>query len=328
MFQAKPWVLDRIEQSFWVFIKNPLALVAPLALFQIIMIALLPQIGISMILWGNFIETSSISSVLYITMSLAIIYAMLYVILIIPITIWVMKWAADLINGKDIIMQDMIRYGFYKISDAFKVYWYMFSYAYLVPALCFIVAGIITLYGLYFDNVVISALWWGLMTLSIFYALIQWVYRGLESTFGVGWAIFEENFSKQQFQLSIGLTRGKWWRILWNFFLIAIISSFLLTPITWLIWSIAFIWTISSGIDIESFLQPSNENIEKNLKNFIGNIWGFNLSTFLMTSISQILWSIVSAFIILFSLIFYVRLKQEVGIKNTPIRESFVNNEL
>jgi GTP-binding protein EngB required for normal cell division len=56
------------------------------------------------------------------------------------------------------MMQDMVGYGFQKISDAFKVYWYMFAYAYLAPALCFILAGLIMLYGLYFNNGVISSI--------------------------------------------------------------------------------------------------------------------------------------------------------------------------
>lgn len=328
MFQAKASVLDRIEQSFWVFIKNPIALVAPLALFQIIMIVLLPQLGMSMILWWNFMETSSISSVLYMTMSLAIIYALFFVILIIPITIWVMKWAADLINGKEIMMQDMVGYGFQKISDAFKVYWYMFAYAYLAPALCFIVAGLIMLYGLYFNNGVISSIWWGLMTISVIYAAIQWVYRWLKSTFGVGGAIFEEDFSKEQFQLGISFTKWKWWRILWNFLLIWIISSLLLSLITGLIWSISFMWTASSGIDIESFMQPTSSDIQQNIESYIGNMGGFSLISLIIDSISQLLWSIVSAFLILFTLIFYIRLKEEAQIESIPIQESFVTSEL
>jgi hypothetical protein len=49
MFEVKNGVLDRIEQTFSIFIKNPLTLIAPLALFQILMIVLLPQIGMSVI---------------------------------------------------------------------------------------------------------------------------------------------------------------------------------------------------------------------------------------------------------------------------------------
>jgi len=135
MFQAKQWVLDRIEQSFWIFIQQPLPLIGVLALFQIVMIELIPAVWMSMILWWNFINTSSISSIIYITLSIAVIYALFYVILLIPISIGIMKWISNIILGKHIQTQDTIWYWFQRLSDSFSVYWYMFKYVYLAPAI-------------------------------------------------------------------------------------------------------------------------------------------------------------------------------------------------
>lgn len=328
MFQAKEWVLDRIEQTFSILIQNPIALISPIAIFQIIMIVILPQIGMGLILWWNFMETSSVSSLLYITMSLAITYGLFYVILIIPVTLWVMKWASDLIEWKDITVQDMLGYGFQKLSDSFKVYWYMFAYAYLVPALCFIVAGSIMLYGLYFNNEGISSLAWWLMVVSVIYAAIQWIYRWLKSSFAIWSAVYEEDFSQEQFNTSVSYTKWKWWRIFWNFFLIWMITALLMGLVSGLIWSISFMWTVHSGIDINSLLGQADTDIQTSIENFIGDRSGINIFKIITDSISQVLGSVVSAFMLLFTIIFYIRLKQETNQQKTPIQESYISTEL
>jgi hypothetical protein len=282
------------------------------------MIVLLPQIGMSVIFWWNFMETSSVSSLMYMTFSLAIIYGFLYLILIIPLTLSVIKWASELIQWKKITLQALIQYGFHKLSDSFKVYWYMFAYAYLIPALCFITAGFIMLLGLYLNNAAISSIAWILMVFSIIFGTIQWIYRGVKSTFAIGSAIYEEDFSKQRFQNSVSLTHNNWWRILWNFMLVWIISWLLVWLISWLLWSISFMGTANSWIDINGLLQPADQDIQANIESFMGNIWGFSFIKIIIDSISQIITSSVSVFIIIFTLIFYIRLKDEAWIISSP----------
>ncbi len=328
MYQAKEWVLDRIEQSFSILIKNPLALISPLIIFQIVMIVILPQIAMSIILWWNFMETISVSSVLYITLSLAIIYGLFYVILIIPITIWIIKWASELIKGKDITGRSTVEYGFKKLRDSFKVYWYMFAYAYLVPALCFIVAWIIMLYGLYFNNEVISSIAWWLMVLSVIYAAIQWIYRWVKATFAIGSAIYEEDFSKEQFNNSVLYTQWKWWRIFWNFFLVGVITALLMWLVSGLLWSISFMGAVNSGIDINALITPADQDIQSSIENFIWDSSGQSMIKFIIDSISQILWSAVSVFMLIFTLIFYIRLKQEFAEWKIFSKTEYINSEL
>ena len=327
MFQAKQWVLDRIEQSFWIFIQQPLPLIGVLALFQIVMIELIPAVWMSMILWWNFINTSSISSIIYITLSIAVIYALFYVILLIPISIGIMKWISNIILGKHIQTQDTIWYWFQRLSDSFSVYWYMFKYVYLAPAIWFIIAWCITLYWLYFNNDIISSIWGGLMIAAWIYALFQWIYRWLKSSFAITWAVYENDFSLRQFNFSVSTTKGKWWRILWNFFVVGLICSLLLWLSSWVLWSISFIWTTSSGINIESVLQANNQDMQENLESFIGDIWDFSLMNLIINSISQVLWAIVTVFVIIFSIIFYLRLKLE-SQESIKGENSTVNNEL
>lgn len=328
MLEAKQWVLDRIEQSFWVFIQNPLGLVMPLVLFQIVMIVLLPQIGMSVIFGWNFMQTSNVSTVLYMTMSIALIYATFYVILIIPVTISVIKWASDLIHWKNISAQTMIEYGFRKLSESFKVYWYMFAYAYLIPALCFIGAGFLVLLWLFLKVEVVSTIGWILMWISIIFWLVLWIYRWLKSTFAIWSAIYENDFSKEQFQKGISVTDNNWWRILWNFLLIWLISWLLMSLVTGFIWSITFLGTTSSWIDIESILQPWGWNIQESIEGYMNNMWGISISEIITKSISQILWSIVSAFMIVFTLIFYLRLKKESEWESILEQESFISDQL
>lgn len=306
MLSAKSWVLDRIEQSFSVFIKHPIALVIPLSIFQIIMIELIPALSVSIIFWGNLIDTMSINSLFYIAISLALIYALFYVVLLIPVTLGIIKWASDILHGKTVYLKEVLFYGFSKIFDAFRVYWFLFAYAYLIPALCFIFAWCILLSGLFLDNDLISYIGWWLMIASSVYALIQWIYRGIKWSFWIAWAIYENDFSKQQFIASVQYTNGNWWRIVWNYLLLWVMSALVMGIFWWIIWAVWFIWN-----DSINMFSSANEINSWTLEQFIWNLWNFSVFIFIINSISQILGSIVSAFVIVFSLILYLRLKDE-----------------
>jgi len=304
-FIPKIWVLDRIEQSFQIFIKHPFALVIPLAIFHIVMIEILPVIWTNVLLSNNHIDTTSITSLVYLVIGISVIYALFFLILIIPITIWIIKWVSDIIHWKHIHMQEMMIYGVTQIWKAFKIYWYMFAYAYLIPALCFIAAWIITLAAMHTGNEPFVSLWTGLMVASAIYASIQGIYRWIKSSFSIPWAIYENDFSEEYFYKTISYTQWKWWRIVWNFILVGIIAALLMWLVGWLLWAI---WFISNdSLNILSEYETSSLGFEW----IVWSIWSFNLVTFIINSISQILASIVTAFMIVFSLVFYIRLKYE-----------------
>jgi len=305
MLEAKEWVLDRIEQSFMIFIKNPIALVLPLAIFQIIFIGIIPTFWMNIIFQSNFLNSLSMTSQLYSIISLWVIYIFLYLMLIIPLTLGTMKWVVDVINWKEIQSGEIIRSGFLKISDAFKVYWYMFTYAYLIPAICFIASGIILIYGLYFGSEIASSLWWILVVISTLFAIVWCIYRWLKSSFALSSAIQEKDFSQHQFNKSISYTHKNWWRILWNFMLIWVIATLLSWLISWVTWSLSLI--SESDIDIVWILQ----NRDESLQDIVSSMWNVDLMSLINTIISQIIWSIITVFVMIFSVIFYLRLKME-----------------
>jgi len=97
MITAKEKVLDRIEQTFSVFIKNPIALITPLLVVNFIMISVAPLFLAHYFLSMSFINMNDIIQSLYILFIVAIIYGIVYMILVIPATLATMKAISDII---------------------------------------------------------------------------------------------------------------------------------------------------------------------------------------------------------------------------------------
>ncbi len=310
MLTAKAWVLDRIEQTFKTFIQNPIALITPLFAVNFVMMTIAPIFFMQYFFTSNIDNLNNIIQSLYILIVAALIYGIIYMILIIPATISTLKTSADILWRKKVSLGENIWYGFRKLWKAFSVYWYMFAYAYLVPAICFIVAWLIMIYGLYTEEPTIRVVWSILMWVAWLYALVQWVYRGLKSSFAVVAAVLHEDYSKSQFQKGILVTHNNWWRILGNFLLVWLIAWLSMGLITGLLGSISF---LSSGIN--DFI-PTNEEVSiSDLQNTFSAMWTFNIWAFIIDSITQILSTIVTAFIMVFSMIFFMRLRDEAGQK-------------
>ncbi len=85
--------------------------------------------------------------------------------------------------------------------------------------------------------------------------------------------------------------------------------------------------TVNSGIDINSLLQPADQDIQTSIENFVGDMSGISIIKIITDIISQILGSIVSVFMILFTLVFYIRLKQESQPKKVSKEKIYVATE-
>ncbi len=309
MFQAKPWVLDRIEQSFWIFFKRPLMIILPFLLFHIVMFIIIPEIW-KFTLWPILMQQNSISSTIHILALLGLSYALIYLMGMIPITYATIKTICETTSWESTDMKKNIKEGFSLIGKIFTVYWFIFAYAYLMPALCFIAGGSLLLGGIIWDIEILRNVWMIFMWLSFLYAIIQWVYRGLKTSFALSSAIYNQNYEKQTFETSIRMTDGKWWRILGNFLLVWLIGWLMIGLVSWFIESLVFLWG-SNENNVLSFLQGEEFfNIEK-LQNMFGEILSFNIFTLIADICNTILNTIFTTFIIVFSVVFYLRLRDE-----------------
>lgn len=114
MFHTKAGVLDRIGQSFSLFMQAPIALVLPLAVFNIVMTLALPAIIFAFFPLTN-IDTQNISVLISLVISLALVYVIIYITLLIPISSSIIKSTFDIIRQKPVNIQSNIAYGFSKL---------------------------------------------------------------------------------------------------------------------------------------------------------------------------------------------------------------------
>lgn len=270
-------VLDRIEQTFTLFLKNPLVYILPLALLNIFALVIIPDVFMALF-WDIILAQNRASTAIIIIIMIWGIYAIAYLTLIIPTTLLIIKNAVDASQKQEIDVRKNISYSFENIWNSFSMYWYIFRYVYLVPALVFIAGWFLMLFWMITNNQMLLNISYAIMVLAGVYALIQWIYRGVKTKFSLYSAVYNNDFSKERFSSSIAITQWKWWRVVWNFFVAWMIAGLVVWLINWLINSIWFMWTDYSGMlwnmgDESLSRQESLESIMESYTSF--SILGF-----------------------------------------------------
>ena len=223
-----------------------------------------------------------------------------------------MKSICDIMKGNSADLKENILYWFSRILKAFAVYWYTFAYVLLVPALCFIVTGILFLIGMIIHNEILQLVWGVGMGVSAVYAAIQSIYRWIKTSFCISNAVYHDDYTKENFEKSIRITDKNWWRILGNLMLVGIIGGLLMWLITNLIWSLSFASTDFGGIQDALLWLWQDETInESSLQDILGQFQGNGMLSLITDIISQILGSIFSVFMLVFIIVFFRRLEIE-----------------
>lgn len=321
-------VLDRIEYSFSIFKRNFFKIIAPFFIFNFIFFWFIYLIFINYIVWIiwniNFELYDNFLSIVYSTqwvlfISIILFLFLLNVFLYIPIILATINITHKTYLNEKVSLEESILFGFGNIFNAFKTYWYMFKYIYLLPAILFIVWWI--LFNVIFIWDIQGDTWDILKQISIFLMIFSFllfivfsIYRWLRASFVLYSATSKEEFTQNNFNLNLRITKGKLWRILWNFLLIGFIVWFLTGFIEWIFnifipEPLAILW-------LEEFIQ-SLENIssQQELQNAISNsnfeVTFSNITYFISTFVTQLLATIWSVFIIVFTYIFMLRLEEE-----------------
>lgn len=328
LFSAKEKFLDRVEQSFGIFIHNWKFIVLPVLFFNIITLVVTPYIialvllnifPISDIFSENPWDISAIIDIAIIAGAIIMTLIIPYVLFLVSVQISVIKAIKESILGNDVTISSLFQYSFSHLFQSFKTYWYIFSYTLLLPSLIFIAWGILLNIGLYFktsSTEVFTIIWWSLMWISVILALFFFIYRGTKSTFALVSAIDKDEFTKDNFSCSVSLTDNKWWRIFWNIFGVAFLWWLLISLIGGIGESLAFFgndWSRVSQIETQ---QQELLYALESLAQF--NIF-YLLNSIFQTTLSTVLW----VFISVFTYVFFKRLEVEKVdiLKDQPIEE-------
>lgn len=317
-------VLDRIEQSFELFKVWFKLLVIPFFVYYLISFVftwiIIGYIWYSRILesfmtnWNSSILVNIFSSSKFVLIAtLFIFFLIIYLTIYMPFIVYSIRVIWNIYNKKPIWdFKANFIYAISKILEMMKTYWYIFAYVALIPSFFFILWGWIFNASYFMDlDSSIKFIWWTLMVIWILLFIVFSLYRWLKTTFSLYSAIDNDDYTKENFNSSIKITKNKWWRILWNLMFVWIIVS----SLSWIASSVISLFFSSNSWYsdlISSFwswnsldLSSLNSTIWKTMADF--SFFNYIVSGFFQLFISTV-WKI---FAIIFVYVFYKRLTFE-----------------
>ena len=328
MIDIQEWVFDRIEQSFTLLKNNFLWLFLPFFLYNFISIVIVWTISkyytMSSLAWIDdmkgldlfeFLNNSSVVIWITIWITLYIIYLILYVIVL----LWFLKSIRQVVNWEKISILDNLKYWVLNFNNSMKTYWYIFAYIALIPSLLFIIWWALFSLSLSIPDLnFLKSIWGTIIILSLIIFAFFAIYRWVKSTFSLYAAVNENSFTKKNFIFSIKITDFNWMRIFWNFLLVWIMISIISSIISWIIWSLLFFsnggWSIidlfmSSIYKWWHIWNPNMWDIKNIINDYVNN---FSIFWELISNfIKNILTTVFSVYLLIFTYIFFLRLKEE-----------------
>lgn len=312
--QVKAWVFDRIGQSFVLLKNNFMDFFMPLFLYNLISVVVIWTIAMWFFfsnMWNimnrsidffSFLNNSFVVISIAVWMVLFIVYLILYI----PVLLWLIKWIKQASEWEEVTTMENLVYWFSRLTNSFKTYWYIFSYVALIPAMIFIIGWILFNAWFYFDWFgFFKSLWVSLMVLWGLLFLVFALYRWVKARFALYSAINHDNFKKDDFLNSVNITNYNWFRIVWNYLLLWLIISI----VSWFIWWILKLYSYS-WVDFTSI---------RNIDDIMNIASGFSIKIQILSwFLNNVLSTIWAVFVIIFTYLFFLRLKSESGsIANT-----------
>jgi len=321
--KAQEKVLDRIEQSFEILKKAFVYLVAPFFvyyMFSFVFFALLILYFVFSWFFLSIFNTMDYNNFflffsnpkIILLISLGMFFWLIYLLLYIPFFIYAIKTIWDFYKwAEKVDFKENFLYSLNRFLNIMKTYWYIFAYVALIPALIFILWGAIFNIGYFLKwDDIYKTIWWSLMWIWTFLFIAFAVYRWIKSTFSVYSAVDSDDFTRENFTVSIRITEKKWWRILWNVMLVWII--------VWLLSWIAsnfFSLFFSNSSSLSSL--SSNISSQEFIKEFMSNFSYFNY--FVSWFFEMFISTVGKVFILIFIYVFYKRLFNEYTDSNITV---------
>ena len=324
---AKAEIFDRIEQSFELFKNNFLWLFLPIFLYTFFTVTLFMNIVNYFLInfwekfWTNWTDILSIFENSYtiiaivIFIHLAILYVTLYIIFILA----TIKWVKQAYNWEIVNYKENIKYWFKNLFESFKTYWYIFAYVALIPAMVWIIWWLFSIYWMHYNNDDFTKIWIFFSIFALIFFIFFSIYRWTKSNFAISSAVDKNIFNKQNFDFSIKITKNNFWRIFWNFLLLRLIIWFA----TWIVNQIIWLFGSSFDFNIEDMINLKDSHNPEAITNFVHNTLSSYspLKKLLLDFLSDIIATISSVFLLIFTYIFFKRLE----IENNPETEKEEN---
>lgn len=328
MMKPKKDVFDRIEQTFVLFKNNFNGIFIPILLYQLVTIAVLLPIFSFIYFRINPIDFGSIAGVdgadmfkslswvapFYGFFAMYMVLWIIYLMVYIWFFLWLIKSIKQAFDWEEVTWKENVFYGFRNILNSFSTYWYIFAYIYLIPALIFIVGGILFLsssifrWGVFLspdDGIdTLGVIGGSLMVISFFVFLIFMIYRWIRAYFSIVSAVDKDTYDKENFDFALKVTYDNWWRVAWNFLLVWVIIMFVSSIISFIPGMIGAIWSNMSSYSEEM------SNIDELLVE-LESLWSFNIFKTISQLLSVAINTIVAVFVMVFAYIFFKRLELE-----------------
>lgn len=320
---AKQTVLDRIEQTFELFKNNFIQLLLPIFIYTFFSFTIFISIFTLLLVnyWKEFLSTLNKNNVfenfewffyspeIIIWITIWMILVILYVTLYIPFILATVKWIKQAYNWEKVTTYVNIKYWFQNILNIFRTYWFIFAYVALIPALIWIVWGLLFIYWWQYQDSNFSRIWAIITSIWLVLFFIFSIYRWVKSSFSIYSAIDKNSYTKENFNSSINITTNNWWRIVWNLMLIWFILSFSIGLIKSIIGGFGSSFDISMGNEIITKLKENPEAIYPMISEILNSY--SPISNFIINTIEALLNSIINVATIIFSYVLLKRLEIE-----------------
>jgi len=322
MLKIKENFFDRFDQSFRLIKSNFVWLIAPVFVYYFLV-----YIVFTVLMWtfflskiGSienienfniwlFLSDPSVVIIIAVWMFLFLINLLLFIVIILSI----LKSIKQAVTWEQINIQENIVYWFTRFFSSMKTYWYVFSYVYLIPAIIFIIWGLLLNMWLYKNIDSFTYFWWLTIVASILTLILFAIYRWTKATFALYSAVDNDSFEKDNFNHSVSITNKKWWRVFWNIFLVWMIISLWTSMIESAIWLVLFSasgwWSVLTSWITDIISWGNLEKIISTITEYFQNKSMFY--DILKNLISIILQSIWTVFVFTFIYLFYLRLFRE-----------------
>ncbi len=304
--EAKQWVFERVSQTFSLYKNNfiPLTLLYFVAMlfFELIF----TNVFRLTLVWNIDIWATDIVSQIYNTQMILIFLAgvilfLIYLLALVPVNIATIRSVQQAYNEQDVTVKDNFTFAVKNFLNIIKIYWYLFVYIALIPAVLLIIWMLTILTWQLTGATILMAIGWILSWVAVFVFLIFSIYRWIKSTFAIYHAIEMWQYTKWNFEKSIGLTKNNWWRIVWNFALFTCIMIVFWAVVGFISW---LLWFVGPSLDMWDLSDPNSLRPEQ-LAAIKDSLWSINLSIILSWIINAVITTIATVSWIVFVYLFY-----------------------
>ena len=312
--------LDRIEQSIYIFKDNFKELLIPILAYKIIVFLLVTffLFVLTIYFWSDFSWVEYLYELTYDPYFLSFAWISFFLWLCLLVFSWLVlmfyyKTISNIVNEKELNFKSDALFAINNTWRYMILYWYIFRYVYLLPALLFIFAWVSYLVWVYYDINFLFIITWVLMTLFILVFIYFAIYRWTKTTLSLAnWVA--SDFSESSFKQSLIYSNWKFFRLFFNIIGFWLISYIVFGIISWILWIIFFIWNWGSSImEVISKALSNPDNAEDIINNFaLGSSWFITyikeIIDIFITSLQYVIW-------VTFVLITYERFKREYEVK-------------